>query len=111
MGSGKTFLGKQLAELISYEFIDLDESMEKDEGASIAAIFSSKGEAYFREKESLLLKSLLQNKNAVIATGGGTPCFYDNMKWMNEYGVAVYLKLSSEILFQRLKPEINHRPL
>jgi shikimate kinase len=111
MGSGKTFLGKQLAQLLNYDFIDLDEEIEKDEYASIAEIFSSKGEAYFRSKESSFLKSLLQNQNAVIATGGGTPCFHDNMKWMNEHGISVYLKVSPEILFKRLKPQINHRPL
>src|SRR5437773_11285939 len=91
MGSGKTFFGKQLAQLLNYEFIDLDELIGKNEGATIAEIFFSKGEAYFRSKESSLLKSLSQNENAVIATGGGTPCFHDNMKWMNEHGITVYL--------------------
>ncbi|HYV92247.1 MAG TPA: shikimate kinase [Chitinophagales bacterium] len=111
MGSGKTFLGKQLAEMMNYEFIDLDEVIEKSEGSSISGIFSSKGEEYFREKESISLKSFSETRNAIIATGGGTPCFHDNMNWMNEHGITVYLNHSPEILFQRLKPEADHRPL
>jgi len=111
MGSGKTFLGKQLAELMKYDFIDLDEVIEKNEGASISEIFSAKGEEYFREKESASLKSLTETRNTIIATGGGTPCFHDNMSWMNEHGITVYLNHSPEILFQRLKPEADYRPL
>jgi shikimate kinase len=111
MGSGKTFLGRQLAQLLNYEFIDLDERIEEHEKKSIAEIFSEDGEAYFRAKESLQLQMFAGKTNAVIATGGGTPCFHDNMKWMNDHGFTVYLQLSPEILFQRLQPEITHRPL
>ncbi|MEO5674316.1 MAG: shikimate kinase [Chitinophagales bacterium] len=111
MGSGKTFLGKQLAQLLNYEFIDLDEAIEKEGGVSIAEIFSANGEEYFRNEESSVLKSISQKQNVVVATGGGTPCFYDNMKWMNDHGLTVYLKLTPEFLFQRLKPETLHRPL
>jgi len=96
---------------MNYVFIDLDEVIEKNEGASIAEIFSLRGEEYFRDKESMSLKLFSETKNAIIATGGGTPCFRDNMKWMNEHGLTVYLNLSPEILFQRLKPEVDHRPL
>ncbi len=111
MGSGKTFLGKQLAHLLNYKFIDLDEEIEMNEGTTISEIFQSKGEEYFRSRESSILQSLTKSQNAVIATGGGTPCFHDNMKWMNEHGITLYLKTSPEILFERLKSEMNHRPL
>src|SRR5436853_6290275 len=89
MGSGKTFLGKQLAQLLNYEFIDLDEWIEQREKKSIAEIFSEDGEEYFRKKESQQLKLLAEKNNAVIATGGGTPCFHDNMKWMNDHGFTI----------------------
>lgn len=111
MGSGKTTLGRELSALMKLEFIDLDEVMERKEGTTISELFQSKGEEYFRTKESFYLKSFGQTDNVVISTGGGTPCFHDNMQWMNDHGITVYLKLTSEILFQRLKPEINHRPL
>ena len=111
MGSGKTTLGRELASLMKIEFIDLDEVMEREEGTTISELFQSKGEEYFRDKESFYLKSLDQTDNAVISTGGGTPCFHDNMQWMNDHGITVYLNFPADILFQRLKPEANHRPL
>src|SRR5215217_1973749 len=103
MGSGKTFVGKKLAQLLKTTFIDLDEVIEKSEEKTISQIFSQNGEEFFRERESHYLKSLSERSNVVIATGGGTPCFHDNMKWMNENGITIYLKAKSEILFDRLK--------
>lgn len=111
MGSGKTTLGRELSDLLKMEFIDLDEVIERKEGTTISELFQSKGEEYFRDKESFYLKSLDQANNTVISTGGGTPCFYDNMQWMNDHGITVYLNFSAEILFRRLKPEAEHRPL
>ena len=111
MGSGKTAVGKRLAELLKLEFIDLDEVIEKSEERTISQIFQEQGEEYFRQKESSILQSLSGKKNAVVATGGGTPCFHDNMKWMLANGTTVYLKADPEILFERLKSEITHRPL
>ena len=111
MGSGKTTLGRELSNLAKMKFIDLDEVIERKEGATISELFQSKGEEYFRNKESSYLKSLVQTDNAVISTGGGTPCFHDNMQWMNDHGITVYLNFPAEILFQRLKPEADHRPL
>jgi len=111
MGSGKTTLGRELAGVMQMDFKDLDEEIEKNEGTTISELFQSKGEEYFRSKESFYMRSLEQTNNVIIATGGGTPCFYDNMQWMNDHGLTVYLNLPPEILFQRLRPQVDHRPL
>lgn len=111
MGSGKTSVGKQLAELLNFEFIDLDEVIEKSEGKTISQIFQGESEEFFRKKESVYLRSLSAKENTVVAAGGGTPCFHDNMQWMIANGATVYLQTDPEILFERLKSEITHRPL
>ncbi len=111
MGSGKSTVGKQLASLLNYEFIDLDDLIEQNEQLAVNDIFVMKGEEYFRTKESFYLKSLDPIMNAVVATGGGTPCFSDNMKWMNEQGITVYLKANISVLSARLNKESDHRPL
>jgi shikimate kinase len=111
MGSGKTLVGGELAAQLNSHFIDLDHLVETREGRSITEIFAESGEAYFRQKESLALQSLLLHGNAVIATGGGTPVFFDNMQWMNKNGLTIYLQADPEILFRRLLNERNHRPL
>ncbi len=115
MGNGKTTIGKRLSEILHYDFIDLDENIEKEEGLSIGEIFYQHGEEYFRQKEKAQLQKLGKVQNAVIAVGGGTPCFYDNMDWMNKQGFTIYLKLSSDEIIQRLalmnEQEIGSRPL
>jgi shikimate kinase len=111
MGSGKSTVGKNLAKRIGWDFLDLDEVIEQKEGLPINMIFEERGEEYFRDKESFYLKSLSQKENLVIATGGGTPCFFDNMKWMNDHGLTVYLKADDKWLVERLKNETVNRPL
>ncbi|MBA3648097.1 MAG: shikimate kinase [Chitinophagales bacterium] len=111
MASGKSTLGKELADLMQRTFIDLDELIEKKENTSVTNIFSLKGEDYFREIESATLKSLSNFSNAVIATGGGTPCFQDGIHWMNKHGITVYLNVSPTVLKHRLSLERSHRPL
>ncbi|MGB3073971.1 MAG: shikimate kinase [Chitinophagales bacterium] len=111
MGSGKSTVGKQLAYLLQYDFIDLDEYLQKQEGATITQLFEEKGESYFREQESQYLKSFHASEKLVLSTGGGAPCFFDNMKWMNENGTTVYLKAVPKLLADRLKKEKDHRPL
>jgi len=111
MGSGKTFTGKKLAVQIGYDFIDLDECIEKEEDRPISEIFKKEGETHFRELERLCLKKLGQHEKVVVATGGGTPCFFDNMEWMNAHGLTIYLNTPLEILLERLKNEKTHRPL
>ncbi|MEO6166084.1 MAG: shikimate kinase [Chitinophagales bacterium] len=111
MGSGKTTVGKQLASILHYDFIDLDEYIESKEQSTISNLFEVKGESYFREKESYYLKSLDAMERLVLSTGGGTPCFFDNMDWMNANGTTVYLKAVPKLLADRLKKEREHRPL
>ena len=112
MGSGKSTIGRRLADSIDAAFQDLDTIIEKAEGQSIATIFATKGEDYFREIESQHLKSIhASEQRKVIAVGGGTPCFFDNMDWMNAHGVTFFLNPTVEILYQRLVSETAHRPI
>lgn len=111
MGSGKTTVGKRLALLLEYDFLDLDAYIESQEQTTITALFEKKGEPYFRERESHYLKQLDKDGNRVIATGGGTPCFFDNMKYMNATGITVYLKAAPRLLAYRLRQQQDHRPL
>ncbi|MDX1939954.1 MAG: shikimate kinase [Saprospiraceae bacterium] len=111
MGSGKSFIGRKLAKLNSSSFIDLDNEIEVQQGRKIRQIFEEDGEAAFREMERVALHKMNQHPNAIIATGGGTPCFFDNMDWMNRQGITIYLQTPIEILLERLQPERSHRPL
>ena len=112
-GAGKTTSGLRLAGELKYSFMDLDEEIEKKSGQTIFEIFEDKDEAGFRETEVETLKAISEtDKNCVIATGGGTPCFGENMAFMNEKGLTIYLKTSSELLAQRLwRTNLNERPL
>ncbi|HBX52973.1 MAG: hypothetical protein A2275_07225 [Bacteroidetes bacterium RIFOXYA12_FULL_35_11] len=110
MGSGKTTIGKILAEKLQYAFVDLDEVIESDLGESIHTCFETKGELYFRQKETICLKEIIE-ENIVIATGGGTPCFNDNLSYLKENGLLVYLNCSVDFLFYRLSAITNQRPL
>jgi shikimate kinase len=111
MGAGKTTVGRKLAEELSCAFYDLDELIEKKSKQSISHIFDEQGEERFRTMESETLKSINIKKHQVIATGGGTAMFEDNMQWMNDNGFTVYLMLHPGILFHRLAKEKKHRPL
>lgn len=111
MGSGKTSVGKKLAELLHLSFIDLDDRVVQMESASIAEIFATHGEDHFRVKEAEALRSSADGDQFVLASGGGTPCFHGNMQWMNEHGITIYLRASPELLLLRLKDEADHRPL
>lgn len=111
MGSGKSYTGRQLAQRLNRQFIDLDDWIEQDEGLSIQEIFEQRGEMHFREAEAEAVRQMDEEPAAVIATGGGTPCFHQNMEWMNANGLTVYLNTSPEVLFQRLKNGRDYRPL
>ena len=111
MGSGKTTAGKKLASLLGWSFTDLDKKIEQYEGKSIPEIFSENGEEYFRITESRLLKKLDVGKDTVISTGGGTPCYSNNMDIMLESGLTVYLKLTPLQLRSRLSESKGDRPL
>jgi len=111
MGCGKSYMGKGLAKKLGWEFIDMDDFLEANEGMSISAIFKEGGETLFRELERNYLHATLDFTQTVIATGGGAPCFFDNMDWMNENGQTIYLETPVSILVERLKSETAHRPL
>lgn len=113
MGSGKSTVGKVLAKELNMDFIDYDTYIENKESLSIPEIFKQKGEVYFRKKEAQYLSELLSDDpNAVISLGGGTPCFGSNMQTIITSTPNVfYLKLSVEMLIERLLPEKAYRPL
>jgi shikimate kinase len=111
MGSGKTTYGKALAEKMDYGFTDLDEEAEKKAGKNIPAIFETEGEPHFRKLESEALKATATLENHVIATGGGAACHENQMDWMRENGLTVYLKLFEGELERRLIPLKEERPL
>ena len=114
MGSGKSHLGKLLAETLNYQFYDLDEKIEMDHKAKISEIFSNRGEIFFRKAERKALEEMIQlDDNAVVALGGGTPCYGDNMEIIkNAAGVkSFYLKQDIQTLKGRLILEKDHRPM
>ena len=111
MGAGKTTLGKKLAAKLSCSFVDLDAVLEKGEGKYIRDIIAEHGEPYFREKEAETLKQL-NLVDRVISTGGGTPCYYDNMQWMNDNGITIYVDANEGVIFSRLvTTNRENRPL
>ncbi|MGL5958773.1 MAG: shikimate kinase [Phocaeicola sp.] len=111
MGSGKTTLGKAFAKSCGLTFIDLDWHIEECYRKSVATIFAEQGEQAFRELERKMLHEVGEFENVVISTGGGTPCFFDNMIYMNRKGRTIYLEASRESLFKRLKMAKQQRPL
>lgn len=111
MGSGKSHVGKKLSKMTARPFIDLDDWIETQAQRSIRDIFKQSGEVAFRQIEQQALHEMLQFPEAIIACGGGTPCFFDNMDWMNANGVTIYLQAQTDILVDRLKAGKAHRPL
>ena len=110
-GSGKSTVGKELASLLKYSYIDFDSELERKEGATIKAIFSLKGENYFRQIEAQVLSHVSEmEKDLVVASGGGTPCFYNGLDLMNLTGTSVFIDVNPEVLIERLKSDVD-RPL
>ena len=111
MGSGKTHWGSIWANHYQMPFYDLDTIIAGTEGQSIEDIFEKKGEDFFRLKETLALHSTLAYDHAIIACGGGTACFHQNMEWINQHGVSVYLSANAQYLLDRIMDEQEKRPL
>ncbi|MCK9206455.1 MAG: shikimate kinase [Salinivirgaceae bacterium] len=111
MGCGKTTAGKRLAQLINYQFVDLDELIVQKKGMSVAALFENEGEENFRLLEKQVLAEVFEMRQVVVATGGGAPCFFDNMEQMNKHGISVYIKLTPKALLSRLRNAKEQRPL
>ena len=111
MGAGKSYWAQKIAGTHQLDWTDLDAQIEKDALMTIKEIFETQGETYFRDKEKEVLHNLSSFGNIVIATGGGTPCFHDNMQWMNEHGITIWIDEPVETLAERLKKEKAHRPL
>ncbi|AKP51868.1 shikimate kinase [Cyclobacterium amurskyense] len=112
-GSGKSTLGKALALKLNWRFYDLDDLIEKSAGKAIAEIFPTHGEGYFRKLESTVLDEILSKEEEfVLATGGGAPCYNDNMDLINKKGVSVYLDVPLNNILERLSnTEVAIRPL
>ena len=110
MGSGKSTIGRKLAKLLEYSFVDTDSVIEEDQGYSVAEIFKYGGEECFRKMETRLLQKLKNVENSVIATGGGIVLREQNQRLLQEIGKRVYLNVPQEELQQRLKNDRN-RPL
>lgn len=111
MGSGKSYWKQDLAKLCKTGGYDLDYIIEAEGEKTITEIFKEDGEAYFRKIEAKLLRWFGEKKAFVLATGGGTPCFHDNMSWMNKQGVTIWIDEPINILVSRLIQEKNNRPL
>lgn len=111
MGCGKTTLAKKLSARLGYRLVDLDHEIEHKLGQSVASFFADHGEDAFRKLESEMLKTLNYDQNTVIATGGGTPCFFDNMDWMNAHGHTIYIEMPPPALATRLQGGKASRPL
>lgn len=111
MGSGKTTVGKKIARILDYDFVDTDDLISKMTGKSIDNIFSTDGEDAFRLLEHSVLVSLTNRINTVISTGGGTPCFFKNLELMKKSGIVIYLKMHPSSIHKRMVVSKNPRPL
>lgn len=111
MGVGKTTAGRELAKSLNLEFVDLDHFIQTRYNKTISQLFEQFGEEGFREIENKILREVAEFEDVVISTGGGAPCFYDNMKIMNTAGITIYMKASPELLSERLNLCKEKRPL
>lgn len=111
MGAGKTSVGKVLAKRMNLSFVDLDHFIEARYHKTISKLFEEKGEENFRETERRMLHEVAMFENVLVSTGGGVPCFFDNMAFMNQSGTTIYLKVSPGELVKRLELVKHSRPI
>jgi shikimate kinase len=111
MGAGKTTVGKALSKEINIPFYDLDWYIESRMRKTVKQIFDEKGEEGFRKIEHTMLHEVAEFENVIISCGGGTPCFFNNMDYMNQQGETIYLKATPEVLYGHLKMGKTVRPL
>lgn len=111
MGSGKTTVGKKLAKILKCKFIDLDHFFEEKYDISISDFFKKYNEISFRDIEKKLIEEISQVEDLVVSTGGGTPCFFDNLEVMKSTGIVVYLQISARSLTNRLLIAKEKRPI
>lgn len=111
MGSGKTYWAEKLKRRSKIPAYDLDALVEMMEEKTIAEIFEEDGEEYFRKAEAGMLRLFAEKKQFILSCGGGTPCYYDNMKWMNNQGITLWINEPVETLARRLSKGKSHRPL
>ncbi len=111
MGAGKTTVGKELAKETGLQFYDLDWYIEERMRKSVPQLFSERGEDGFRKIERSMLHEAAEFEDIILSCGGGTPCFFDNMDYMNLLGETVYLKASPEVLCKHLRMGKVERPL
>lgn len=109
--SGKTTTAKWLATELNWGLIDLDDAIEDQEGMTIATIFNKKGETYFRNLENSVLRKTAEMNNTVISTGGGIVEFPENIDWMNNHGLTIYLNADKELILSRIIEKIDERPM
>ncbi len=111
MGCGKSYWMNKLSGRFKVPKYDLDQLIENVEDRTIPQIFKESGEDHFRKMESIVLKWFADKDEFILATGGGTPCYHNNMDWMNEQGITIFLDEPIDVLADRLTPEKRHRPL
>ena len=111
MGAGKTTVGNALAKALGMTFYDLDWYIQNRMRKKVAEIFAERGEEAFRQMEYNMLHEVAEFENVIVSCGGGTPCFFDNMEYLNRQGHTVYLKATPEVLYKHLKMAKVERPL
>ena len=111
MGAGKTTVGKALSKELGIPFYDLDWYIESRMHKTVAQLFAERGEEGFRKVERNMLHEVAEFEDVVISCGGGTPCFFDNMEYLNQQGETVYLKADPEVLYGHLQMGKTVRPL
>ena len=111
MGSGKSHLGRNFSKHLGVQFVDMDNFIEERNYKTIPQIFAEEGEAEFRKKERKVLEELSEFSDIVIATGGGAPCFFDNIDLMNNSGITIYLNIDPKIIAHRVIDSKIERPL